>query len=198
MGGAEEGVLLFGRGKGADVALLDLPADVGGAPGGLRGEGGVREVVGDAMVEEVGLGGGVLRGAGPGGGLFLGGGSAEEDSVARFRGGADDALVANPAGGRGGVLILREVGLVRVVCFVFDIGVGKDADPGTAALDDDDLMPGGDERDALSVGVRGDIDVGVVQDGGAGGAVVAGGFLLLAALAGGGEGEEQSGKDRAA
>ena len=36
---AEVGVAFFGRGAGLHIGFLDLPLDVGGAPGGFRSEG---------------------------------------------------------------------------------------------------------------------------------------------------------------
>ena len=191
--GAEVGFLLLGAGEGADVALVELPANVGGAPGGVGGEVGFGEVLGDTLVEEVRGEGGSLGGVGLGGFVFKVGGGAEEDGVAAGGGGADDALVANPSGGGGDVGVFAELGFVGVVLVgvVVDVGVGEDLDPGAAALHDDDLVAGGDEGDLLGIGIGGDVDVGVVEDGGAVGLVIVLSALLGTGLSECGQGQER-------
>ncbi len=100
---AEVGLLLMRAGQSADVGLVELPADVGGAKSGFGRERRVGKVLTDAPVEQMGGRCGVLGRMRLLGLRFEIGGRAVEQQVAIGGGGADDAFVADPAGAGVGV-----------------------------------------------------------------------------------------------
>jgi hypothetical protein len=97
------------------------------------------------------------------------GGRAIEQDVAVRCGGADDALVPQPARGRafGGRVGVFELGLGVRVVVVYAIDVDEDVDPRTVVAGNDNLMADGNGRDRRCTGVGDDVNVRRVQQRGA-------------------------------
>src|SRR6202044_3418551 len=124
--------------------------------------------LGYSFVEQMSRASGAFRGVRLGCLIFEVSGRSVENDVPFGRVRTDDAFVADPSRGGSYVGIVVELGLVAVVLVrvVVDVGVGEDLDPGAIPLDDDDLVAWGDERDFFGVGVRCDVDICGMHNGG--------------------------------
>ncbi len=187
--------MLVRAGQRAVVELIHLPADIGGAKGGLGCQGRIGKVLPNAPVKQLRGRGGVLGGVRLGGFGFELGSRAIKQLIALRGARAHDALVADPARGRARIFGfgIGELGrFIRI--FLLAVSIPKDVDPGTIVGVNDEFTAGDDGAEGWIGRVRDGIHVGGVEHGCAIGVV--NGSFRAALLRGQSDSQGGAGKQR--